>query len=437
MNNDQGLVVARRKHWSNVIHQELSARAASRLLSLLDHLNDHILFEDKPVSSLGRRHHAFFVRFLKKASHALQKDLLLFDLRLEWNEVSLLLEGRKSAEFASGNKEKEKGVVVFIRHSISMEAKEYGGDASTITNGGECLDEEDRLWLIETIEAKLQHKNVFDYERLNVEVLKSAIKVLSFVQEQTGYVLDTKKVVHGEKLHIEPDDENIEFTAEHQWNYSASSSGVVLFPDANLFTDEHWKYWKEVRTSHKVGSRRLFRDYEFRVITLFHEVIHCFQGHKWVFEDFKLWQAEFEASYSQLDLLHLAANVVDTDNEIWRDGFAEESMLWLFDLVREIHALIKEETCDSKKELLIGYEAWVSSHGRISPVSQSSDELFEQNKSHNTYLKCRLPLEVFSEGQQLVSYFKYRWCADLSTKDTYNMGHQVPHDLISAFSFDQ
>ena len=206
-NNDQGLVVdRRRKHWSKLINQELSVRAASRLLSLLDHLNDHILFEDKPVSSLGRRHHAFFVRFLKKASHALQKDLLLFDLRLEWNEVSLLLEGRKSAEFASGNKEKEKGVVVFIRHSISMEAKEYGGDASTITNGDECLDEEDRLWLIETIEAKLQHRNVFDYERLNVEVLKSAIKVLSFVQEQTGYVLDTKKVVHGEKLHIEPED---------------------------------------------------------------------------------------------------------------------------------------------------------------------------------------------------------------------------------------
>ncbi len=404
-----------RDRWHQVIWSEkesFSSRSASRLISLLDHYDHtrskHCLACIGVVPSvesllLG---HKLFVQFLRKAESALRRDLSLLGLELiiDWHHLTL----------------ENSDNCLRIQHA----PREIVADSNSKPSS---LNGEDHEWLIGELQRKLQRRDAYDFEQLNREVLTSATKTIAFIQQVTGDVLDKSKVIQGQKLYTsDATDESLQFTAEHEWNYSASSSGLVLFPDANRFTDEHWKYWREVRRRHRIGCSRLNRDYEFRVITLFHEIVHCFQGHKWKFEGFGLWQAEFEASYCQLDLLHLAANVVDCERDVWRDGFAEESMLWMFDLVHEIHLQIPE--CD--RHIVTGYETWLNSHGRLPPIHQSSDELFDQNKCWNTYLKNRLPLEAYSEGRRIPSYFRYRWNSDTSVKDAYNMGHSVPDDLL-------
>jgi hypothetical protein len=370
---------------THTIINDFTIRECSRLLSFLDHF-------DKNTQRLNLKSiNIFFLNFFMKAHESLIACFTRVNYRIEINQ--------------------QEECIVLHR----------------------CIDDEQQISLeefIELLELRLQVDDAYDYDQLNVQMIQSAMKVLLVLQEQTGHVLDGKKldVIHWQKLYIDHEDENLEFTAEHQWNYSASSIGLILYPDPRMFLDLHWSYWRQVRGDD--SDNRLYRDYEFRCCVVFHEIIHCFQGHKWPFKNFKLWNSEFEASYTHFDLLYTAANIVDKENEIWSHGFAEEIILWMFNSVYNIHCRLQSSDKPEDKAIIEGYERWRDSHGRVDPCDQNSDEIFDTNKSYNTYLKHRLPLEAFSEGNRLVPFLKFHWNANLTLLDTYNDEQEVPEDLI-------
>ena len=108
-------------------------------------------------------------------------------------------------------------------------------------------------------------------------------------------------------------------------------------------------------------------------------------------------------------------------DSIYHNGLVEECILWLYNLVKDIHHRIDD------KGILEGYETWVLSHAREDPISISADHVFDLHKDYNSYLKCRLPLEMYDEGKWLESFLRYHW--NQKEKSGYDLGGDVPVEL--------
>ncbi|KAL9644171.1 hypothetical protein ABK040_005635 [Willaertia magna] len=263
---------------------------------------------------------------------------------------------------------------------------------------------------IQTLQNTIEQNNIFNYTELNINNIHASIETLQFLQNKIikKEILDTNKLDNIKIEQIYYSKDNLEFS-EHQWNYSATSAGIIYFPNANEFYKEHFEHWREEMI---IGERieeeeeeviednvLHFRDYEFRSFLVnFHEIIHCFQKHKWQFKTFNLLKAEFEASFAQLNLFLLSTQIFTKRKDFYLEGLFEECILWLYEFINNLHRqILKKSKINNKyKQLLDGYNIWLQSHGRDSKILQdlmTDDYLFE--KKFNSYLKCRLPLEVF------------------------------------------
>lgn len=109
---------------------------------------------------------------------------------------------------------------------------------------------------------------------------------------------------------------------------------------------------------------------------------------------------------------------------LFKDGLLEECILWLFDLVWGIHQRIKH---DNNQIILDGYTQWVKHHARVDPTEKTADQIFDDHKDYNTYLKCRLQLEVYDKGRKLVPFLLYHW--NNEEKSDFDLGLVVPNEL--------
>ncbi|KAH3755935.1 hypothetical protein Pelo_12255 [Pelomyxa schiedti] len=165
--------------------------------------------------------------------------------------------------------------------------------------------------------------------------------------------------------------------------FQAAGTRILLFPDANLFNEDHKQIWEI--TAPRPG--RILRDFLFSCsYSPLHEMVHCMQYSTiGPTSAENMWIKEFGACSSQLEFMHAIEST-------FPPGFVYEIILWFWELVSRLHSTIPQSVID-------GYKSWRDSRAALPPVQgQDAVEYLTNNRAAAYYVKSRLALEAYKQG---------------------------------------
>lgn len=277
------------------------------------------------------------------------------------------------------------------------------------------LSKKENKRIYQKILSLLDSPDLLDFDKIVGQSFKDAQELIEEIQKKTQNLFDPNKIAKLKlcKIHVEKDESmnNEKF----EWNFCGSSNGEIYYPDIKNFRAKHKDFWIQLTDAPK----RFYQDYFYRSkFVMFHEIIHCFQGHLWKF-GLTLWKAEFAASINHLNLFYLSCKKNNKLGKFW------EIYLWMNSIVNKIE---KEYLSKENKKK---YKDWNNSFGFKDPFSKN-----EEIKSHlNSYFKLKLPLDNFDErkcSERVSNFFKIFWEKDLNKRTTY-LSCKDEKELIQLF----
>jgi hypothetical protein len=171
------------------------------------------------------------------------------------------------------------------------------------------------------------------------------------------------------------------------------SAKMILYPDANLFMQEHLEYIdshtcdRDLWNGASVKCKALV-SYRYECLfNILHELIHCIQTETKQTDE-KAWSAEHDASRMALVLMKAVAQR-ESVSYLFVPGKEEEVALYVYDRVMTAH--------NSKvtEEYSLGYNRWRDSFGISEPVSVEAFEFANQDITVTDYFKYRVGLEAY------------------------------------------
>eukprot|EP01012_Entosiphon_sulcatum_P028788 TRINITY_DN3491_c0_g1_i1.p1 TRINITY_DN3491_c0_g1~~TRINITY_DN3491_c0_g1_i1.p1 ORF type:complete len:393 (-),score=64.59 TRINITY_DN3491_c0_g1_i1:6-1184(-) len=238
--------------------------------------------------------------------------------------------------------------------------------------------------VLKQLEEWTNAPSIFDYVEQHETMVKRAPSIFeacapSSLQPQVKQAFEEVKV-----LPLLVSGESFLVLYEVGW---ASAKGVIEYPNANLFSEEHNK--AVVGFGYSDTEARTKRNYRlWSWLNPLHESFHILQSAIDLREQGG-WRLEHDATRCQMLLLGSAQQLAGDQLPV---GLVHEVALYQWDVLRRSVQRLSPEAAE---QIAKGFERWRNSFGRVGPSDADSFAFFADNPLETVYVKTRLGLEAY------------------------------------------